>query len=330
MANNITEVPGIDSGLARRLQTELGIQDAESLSALFDLPGMGENLATALALSPGGVADLEKAVRAVVVVPIQAPADLVLTLGAVQPPASEMPPPSAAPPPVGLPPATNLVPKFQAVRNQGYRGTCVAFAVAAQREVLATNKKVTLDASEQFLYEETKRIDGASGSCGTWQSKAGQVIHNLGVCRESVWPYNMNLPCNNNGAEPPGARTDAASYQAAMTVFNPHDVSTAKATLAAGMAVGLSIPVYNSWYTSAAVRQNGVLNMPIAGDSVVGGHAVCMAGYQDNGAYPGGGYFVFRNSWGTSWASQNQYGAGYGTIPYAYVATYAWELVTLN
>lgn len=36
-------------------------------------------------------------------------------------------------------------------------------------------------------------------------------------------------------------------------------------------------------------------------------------GYQDDASSPGGGYFLVRNSWGTSWGYQCPYGAGYGT-----------------
>ena len=34
----------------------------------------------------------------------------------------------------------------------------------------------------------------------------------------------------------------------------------------------------------------------------MGGHAMCMVGYQDDADVPGGGYFLVRNSWGTAWA----------------------------
>ena len=51
-----------------------------------------------------------------------------------------------------------------------------------------------------------------------------------------------------------------------------------------------------------------------------GGHALCFAGYADDASYPGGGYFLARNSWGTKWAPESPDGAGYARIPYAYMA----------
>ena len=68
--------------------------------------------------------------------------------------------------------------------------------------------------------------------------------------------------------------------------------------------------------------------MRIGSEPAVGGHAVCLVGYQDNPASPGGGWFIVRNSWSTNWASQSPYGAGYGTIPYQYIANDATEAFT--
>jgi hypothetical protein len=54
-----------------------------------------------------------------------------------------------------------------------------------------------------------------------------------------------------------------------------------------------------------------------------------LVGYQDSAASPGGGYFIVRNSWGTTgWGYQCPYGAGYGTIPYQYITNEAWEAYT--
>jgi C1A family cysteine protease len=52
---------------------------------------------------------------------------------------------------------------------------------------------------------------------------------------------------------------------------------------------------------------------------------MALVGYQDDTNAPGGGYFLLRNSWGTDWANQSYYGAGYGVIPYAYIQKYCWE-----
>jgi C1A family cysteine protease len=93
--------------------------------------------------------------------------------------------------------------------------------------------------------------------------------------------------------------------------------------------VTLSTPVYNSWYQSAATRQTGRITMRIGNEPAIGKHAVCLVGYVDTAASPGGGYFIVRNSWGTAaFGSANPFGAGYGTIPFQYITNDAWEAFT--
>jgi hypothetical protein len=182
--------------------------------------------------------------------------------------------------------------------------------------------------SEQHLYYETKLIDGSPTGCGTWQMKAIIVLRDRGQCREVVWPYNPNPPCNNHGSLPPLARQDGLRFRLATLVVSPRSVGQYKTHMSKQRPVTLSIPVYNSWYQSAETRRSGRITMRIGNEQSVGGHAVCLVGYQDSPSSPGGGYFIVRNSWDTTWGYQSPYGGGYGTIPYQYITNEAWEAVT--
>jgi hypothetical protein len=155
------------------------------------------------------------------------------------------------------------------------------------------------------------------------------VLANHGECREIVWPYNPNLPCNNNGTMPPNARPYALNYRPTFTALTPRSVPAIKAALAGRRPVGISVPVDNSWYTSPETKRSGRITMPLTNDPQVGGHALCVVGYQEHADGPGGGYFLIRNHWSTGWGYQCPYGAGYGTIPYAYITKYTWEAYTL-
>jgi len=58
---------------------------------------------------------------------------------------------------------------------------------------------------------------------------------------------------------------------------------------------------------------------------------MCLVGYTDMPGRPeiGGGRFILRNSWGTLWAAQSSFGAGYGTIPYSYIARLCMEAYSI-
>jgi autotransporter-associated beta strand protein len=58
------------------------------------------------------------------------------------------------------------------------------------------------------------------------------------------------------------------------------------------------------------------------------GHAVLITGYQDNANFSGGGYFIAKNSWGTTPPNQNpSQPAGYYEVPYSDIGVDAYHVV---
>src|SRR5262249_4674161 len=149
------------------------------------------------------------------------------------------------------------------IRNQGPRGTCVAFTLTALNEYICRRRGLVRDLSEQHLYYETKLIDGAPAACGTWQAKAVIALLNRGQCREVGWQYNPNLPCNNHGPLPAGARPDGLNYRLRTLAVPPRSVLAYKSNMARQRPVTISIPVYRSWYQSAATRITGRITMRV-------------------------------------------------------------------
>jgi C1A family cysteine protease len=66
--------------------------------------------------------------------------------------------------------------------------------------------------------------------------------------------------------------------------------------------------VYES-FEGDDVAKSGIVPMPGATETVLGGHAVMAVGYDDASQR-----FLVRNSWGSAWGM-----GGYFTIPYAYL-----------
>lgn len=80
--------------------------------------------------------------------------------------------------------------------------------------------------------------------------------------------------------------------------------------------------VYDSWLRNPLVHETGELTLPVPGEEIQGGHCMAIVGYADDPdalRYPGGGYFIVRNSWGAEWAAGSEEGAGYARVPYAFI-----------
>jgi C1A family cysteine protease len=227
-----------------------------------------------------------------------------------------------------LPASVSHVAQMPPVKNQGNRGACVAFATLAAYEFELVKAGALQRMSEQFQYWNCKRTDGIPNSSGTWLGVSYPLLKRDGVCDDATWPYNPNVINGNEGQgpPPPGAQLAALAHrQAAITQLAPTDVEDLKAALANNHCVSFSVPVFNSWWRSTAVANSGDITMPIPGEVRAGGHAMCLVGYVDDATVAGGGRFILRNSWGTSWGINSPHGKGYGTIPYAYLAAHGAE-----
>jgi len=256
-----------------------------------------------------------------------------VTLDAIPAPtfAFAMAAPTAGP----LPASVNLIPNMPAIRDQAHRGTCVAHAALAALENLRTAGGTFRGMSEQFLYFNCKRNDGIPTAAGTFLGIAVPLLQRDGCCLETTWPYNPNPVAGNEGQGPPP--TNAVAQATTMRIAShlqlaPTAVIDFKRELARGRCIAFSIPVFNSWYQNAAVRSSGDIVLPFPNETVVGGHAMCICGYEDNAAEAaiGGGRFTLRNSWDSAWGTACRFGVGYGTIPYAYISRFGKEAYSIE
>ncbi len=334
MTISMTSVDGLPPGAAERLGS-IGLLDAAQFVDAVGNPVTADRLSAFLEISPDRLAQLARDAAAALPVEFAEAREPMseLPLGAFPPTAEDeerdlVPrleaPPMAAP----LPSSVNHAGVLGQPRNQGQRGTCVAFAVTAIHEFFRKTNGSAVDLSEQFLYDETKKLDGFPNNCGTWQVKAAVVLKSLGQCPETTWPYNNALPCNGNGTQPANAKTAAASRKLALQTLPKTNVNAIKAALAGGAVVGFSVPVFDSWYQNQTSRKFGRITLPLPNEQSSGGHAMCLVGYQDQADVPGGGFFILRNSWFGVWGQQNPYGSGHGVIPYDYIAKHNWEALT--
>lgn len=229
--------------------------------------------------------------------------------------------------PAGAGPAVSLISKFPAIRNQKDRGTCVAFATVGYLEFHRLNSGASaLRFSEQFVYWGCKKDDGLPSDEGTFVSTARNVIKVRGSCLGRTWKYNpLPIPGNEGQGPPPaGAETEGKKHLRTAKAVAARDPAKIQAQLDLGLPVVLSVKTFSSW-DFPTVGDTGEIPMPLPGSVSDGGHAICVVGYEKNARFPGGGAFIIRNSWGTTWGKLSRFAPGYGTIYFDYVRKYGLE-----
>lgn len=138
---------------------------------------------------------------------------------------------------------------------------------------------------------------------------------------EAVWPYIVDKFKNRPNAE---AINNGKLIKAELdSLFGrilyarlTGDIKTAIfASLNLNKPVIFGIDVYSSFYNTG---KNGIVPLPIRGDSYLGGHCLLCVGATQQ-------YLIFLNSWSAEWGK-----GGYGYLPWTYVAKYAFDFYNLS
>ncbi len=188
------------------------------------------------------------------------------------------------------------------IEDQGNLGSCTAHALGTCLEFITTKNR---DLSRLFIYYNERAVEGDIMSDNGAMIRTGaKVCSKYGSPVETYWPYNIH---SFNHKPPPvayqeGVKHKALSYQSIV------GLQAMKACLAQGFPFAAGISVYDS-FESDAVAQTGIVPMPKSTESLLGGHAIAVVGYNDAKQM-----FLVRNSWGTLWGLK-----GYFWIPYAYL-----------
>jgi C1A family cysteine protease len=207
-----------------------------------------------------------------------------------------------------LPPSADLRAGCPAVYDQGQIGSCTANAIAGAIEFDQRKQQLPqpFTPSRLFIYYNERLMEGSVASDSGAQIRDGiKSVGSQGACAETLWPYvedqfavRPSPPCYKIARTHP-----AVSYSRVA-----QDLGQLKACLAAGYPFVLGITVYESFESDGAAS-SGIVPMPGDSETVLGGHAVMAAGYDDASSR-----FLVRNSWGSDWGM-----GGYFTIPYGYV-----------
>lgn len=193
-----------------------------------------------------------------------------------------------------------------------------------------TPSKKLIQVSRLFEYYATRKIEGTvnedSGATIRDTIKAGAQY---GVADEASWPYNISQFTVN---PPQTVWTAAAGHKiVSYHSITDGDITTMKAAIAAGTPVGYGFQVYD-YFLSQAMATKGFLPLPGKSESLQGGHAQVLVGYDDNMVNPfdasSKGAFLVRNSWGTSWGIQGYYWVCYEYIKNTNLCSDFWVVIS--
>lgn len=221
------------------------------------------------------------------------------------------------------PSRVDLRPWFPPVRDQQNLGSCTANAATGVLEYCENRAHSSyIKKSRLFIYKVTRNLMHATGDTGAHLRSTMEAMALFGAPPEDYWAYNVPQ----FDAEPSAfCYAFGGNYQA-LSYFR-HDPSgvtpdavlkNVKHWLAMGMPAMFGFTVFDSYGQAA---RTGKLPFPSPRESMIGGHAVVAAGYDDDlsitNASDGNttlGALLIRNSWGPGWGDQ-----GYGWLPYKYV-----------
>jgi C1A family cysteine protease len=185
------------------------------------------------------------------------------------------------------------------VMNQGRAGTCVACATAYYDKGYQEGREHRWDLTRrehQFspLFVYLQRHD-RTGDHGMTLREAMRIVYREGVCTWADLPYDWRgvmepLP----GGLLPKARPFRARSYARLTSLADMVSYLSDNCFVAGLLV----------FDSFVSGRDGNIPMPAQGESLLGGHAVCVCGFDLDS-----GHFRFANSWGPRWGE-----AGFGRI----------------
>jgi len=191
--------------------------------------------------------------------------------------------------------------------DQGNLGSCVANAVSTAHLFGQIKQQINYFVpSRLFIYYNTRKIEGTVyHDAGAYIRNAIKSIAKDGACSERLWPYLIH---KFNMVPTASCYSDGLNHQAIEYRRVSQSLEQLKGCLSEGYPFVFGFAVYSS-FISKSVQKSGIVQMPRAKESLLGGHACVCMGYKEATKR-----FLVQNSWGRSFGMR-----GFFTMPYEYL-----------
>jgi C1A family cysteine protease len=192
------------------------------------------------------------------------------------------------------------------VEEQLHLGSCTGQAMAGAYELMINQKYPDkfVNLSRLFIYYNARLLeDCVNEDSGAYIKDVIQAVKQYGICTELIWPYiieNFAITPTINSYEDAQSRT-ITKYHRVETIAQMLDAINNNYPILFGMKV------YESF--DDLHYKTTVLPMPTKNDDVLGGHSMCLVGYDLPKRL-----VLARNSFGPDWCMN-----GYCWISFDYV-----------
>ena len=231
---------------------------------------------------------------------------------------------------VQLPSRVDLRPYASPIDDQGNLGSCTGNAIAGAIDLIDKKQNRTTRVSRLFIYYQERVLEGdVNQDNGAYIRDGIKACYTWGAPQESLWPYTISK----FASRPTAAVYSDAANRKVTSYQRCTDFTAVKNALMAGSPVVVGFDVYSSFESGTWWQPHGtgLMPYPAAHEQLLGGHAVCLVGFDDNMVGPDShGYFIVRNSWGTGWAQQGYFYMPYRVIQNTAMSSDFWTITVVH
>jgi C1A family cysteine protease len=228
-----------------------------------------------------------------------------------------------------------------AIRDQGTRGTCSVFATTFLIEYQAAHAKgmKDLDLSEEYLNWAKNRANNSNWDGGMFTDII-RGYQQFGMVPISDMPYEAAFhPKHPDTPTRPVIATGKEFERFPITFIKQWDnqkgmseseLEATKAALKAGHPVATGIWWLENFETVTFDHVPLLKEYPRKDNNssappMYDGHSIDLVGFHEGKEFPGGGYFIFRNSFGPGFGHN-----GYGFVSFKYIRDYSNDAIRIE